>query len=142
MILPEEPIDRGPSRESCVNECPWRFTNKVPLRSRPTLAVACSFLYLLGGNSIFYRSATVTAHRSAAARASNENAQAHCESGRVLFSFQTDCALAMPSAVRTTPIPGQGVLSPSVMGSGAYVASPISRFICMEVVKALCPALR
>jgi hypothetical protein len=44
--------------------------------------------------------------------------------------------------MRTTPISGEGVFSRPVMARVAYVASPIPRFICMEVVEALRPALR
>jgi len=46
------------------------------------------------------------------------------------------------SSMTTTPIAGERVFSPSVMASFAYVASPISRLISMEVVEALGPALR
>jgi len=42
----------------------------------------------------------------------------------------------------TTPISGERVLSLPVMASVAYVASPISRLVCLEVVEALRPALR
>jgi hypothetical protein len=42
----------------------------------------------------------------------------------------------------TTPISGERVFSRPVMASFAYVASPISRLISMEVVEALRPALR
>jgi hypothetical protein len=42
----------------------------------------------------------------------------------------------------TTPISGKRVLRLAFMGSVAYVAAPISRLICLEVVEALRPALR
>jgi hypothetical protein len=42
----------------------------------------------------------------------------------------------------STPISGERVLSLPFMASFAYVASPISRLICLEVVEALRPALR
>jgi hypothetical protein len=42
----------------------------------------------------------------------------------------------------TTPIPGERVLTLRFMASVAYVASPISRLVCLEVVEALRPALR
>ena len=44
--------------------------------------------------------------------------------------------------MRTTPISGEGVFSLPFMGSVAYVASPIPRFVSPEVVEALRPALR
>jgi hypothetical protein len=44
--------------------------------------------------------------------------------------------------MRTTPISGEGVFSFPFVGSVAYVASPIPRLVCLEVVKALRPALR
>jgi hypothetical protein len=40
------------------------------------------------------------------------------------------------------PISGQRVLMTTFMRSVAYVASPISRLVCLEVVEALRPALR
>jgi hypothetical protein len=48
----------------------------------------------------------------------------------------------MPAAMRTTPISGEGVFSLPIVASVAYVASPISRLVCLEVVEALRPALR
>jgi hypothetical protein len=42
----------------------------------------------------------------------------------------------------TSPISGERVLSLRFMASVAYVASPISRLISLEVVKALRPTLR
>jgi hypothetical protein len=42
----------------------------------------------------------------------------------------------------TTPISGERVLTLRFMASIAYVASPISRLVCLEVVEALRPALR
>ena len=47
----------------------------------------------------------------------------------------------VPAAMRTAPISGEGVFSCPVMARVAYVASPIPRLICMEVVEALRPAL-
>jgi hypothetical protein len=44
--------------------------------------------------------------------------------------------------VTTTPISGERVLSLRFMASVAYVASPISRLISLEMVEALRPALR
>ncbi len=44
--------------------------------------------------------------------------------------------------MRTTPISGERVFSPGVMASVAYVASPISRLVSLEVVEALRPAPR
>jgi hypothetical protein len=44
--------------------------------------------------------------------------------------------------MRTTPISGEGVFSLPFVASVAYVASPISRLVCLEVVEALRPALR
>jgi hypothetical protein len=44
--------------------------------------------------------------------------------------------------MRTTPISGERVFSLPFMGSVAYVASPIPRLVCLEVVEALRPALR
>ena len=43
--------------------------------------------------------------------------------------------------MRTAPISGEGVFSRPVMARVAYVTSPITRLICMEVVEALRPAL-
>jgi hypothetical protein len=43
--------------------------------------------------------------------------------------------------MRTTPISGEGVFSLPFMGSVAYVASPIPRLVCLEVVEALRPAI-
>jgi hypothetical protein len=42
----------------------------------------------------------------------------------------------------TTPISGERVLTLRFMASIAYVASPISRLVSLEVVEALRPALR
>jgi hypothetical protein len=42
----------------------------------------------------------------------------------------------------TTPISRERVLTLSVMAGFAYVASPISRFISVEMVEALRPAIR
>jgi hypothetical protein len=42
----------------------------------------------------------------------------------------------------TTPKSGKGVFTRPVMARVAYVASPIPRLVCVEVVKALRPALR
>jgi len=51
-----------------------------------------------------------------------------------------------PAAVSTcmaaTPISGECVLGLPFMASFAYVTSPISRLVCLEVVEALRPALR
>ncbi len=44
--------------------------------------------------------------------------------------------------MRTTPISGEGVLSLPFMDSIAYVAAPIPRLVCLEVVEALGSALR
>jgi hypothetical protein len=44
--------------------------------------------------------------------------------------------------MRTAPISGEGVFSLPFMDSLAYVASPIPRLVCLEVVEALRPALR
>jgi hypothetical protein len=44
--------------------------------------------------------------------------------------------------MRTAPISGEGVFSFPFMDSFAYVASPIPRLVCLEVVEALRPALR
>ncbi len=49
---------------------------------------------------------------------------------------------AMSTRMATTSISGKCVLRPTFMGSRAYVAAPISRLICLEVVEALRPALR
>ena len=48
----------------------------------------------------------------------------------------------MSTSMATSPISGERVLSLPFMASVAYVASPISRLVCLEVVEALCPALR
>jgi hypothetical protein len=48
----------------------------------------------------------------------------------------------MSTSMAPAPISGERVLSLSFMASFAYVASPISRLVCLEVVKALRPALR
>ncbi len=48
----------------------------------------------------------------------------------------------MSTSMATTPISGERVLSLPFMASFAYVASPISRLVCVEVVEALRPALR
>ena len=42
----------------------------------------------------------------------------------------------------TTPISGEGVFRLSVMACFAYVASPIARLVCLEMVEALRPTLR
>jgi hypothetical protein len=44
--------------------------------------------------------------------------------------------------MRTIPISREGVLRLPFMASIAYVASPIPRLVCLEVVEALRPALR
>jgi hypothetical protein len=44
--------------------------------------------------------------------------------------------------MRTTPISGERVFSLPFMASVAYVASPIPRLVCLEVVEALRPVLR
>ena len=44
--------------------------------------------------------------------------------------------------MRTAPISGEGAFSLRFMASLAYVASPISRLVSLEVVEALRPALR
>jgi len=48
----------------------------------------------------------------------------------------------MPAAMRTAPISGEGVFARAVMARVAYVASPISRLISMEVIEALRSTLR
>ena len=52
----------------------------------------------------------------------------------------------VPAAVSTsmtaTPISGERVLSVPFVGSGAYVSSPVTRLVCLEVVKTLRPARR
>ena len=48
----------------------------------------------------------------------------------------------MSTSMATSPISGERVLSLPFMASVAYVASPISRLVCLEVVEALRPALR
>jgi len=48
----------------------------------------------------------------------------------------------MSTSMSTTPISGERVLTLRVMASVADVASPISRFVGLEVVEALRPALR
>jgi len=48
----------------------------------------------------------------------------------------------MSTSMATTPISGERVLSLPFMASFAYVASPISRLVGLEVVEALRPALR
>jgi len=48
----------------------------------------------------------------------------------------------MPPAMRPTPISGEGVFSLPFVASLAYVASSISRLVCLEVVEALRPAPR
>ena len=67
-------------------------------------------------------------------------------SNRVTELYNPDCALAAPAAVSTrmatTPISGERVLTLRFMASVAYVASPISRLVSLEVVEALRPALR
>jgi hypothetical protein len=42
----------------------------------------------------------------------------------------------------TTPISGKRMFSLAFMGSRAYVAAPIPRLICLEVVEALCSTFR
>lgn len=44
--------------------------------------------------------------------------------------------------MRTAPISGEGVFSLRFMAGLPYVASPIPRLVSLEVVEALCPALR
>ncbi len=51
-------------------------------------------------------------------------------------------AAAMSTSMPTSPIARERVLSFTVMASLAYVASAISRLVCLEVVEALRPALR
>ena len=67
-----------------------------------------------------------------------------CRSSRL--SFQADRGLVVPSAVttavRTTPISGEGMFTPRLMASIAHVASPVPRFVSLEVVEALGAALR
>src|ERR1700722_15990580 len=48
----------------------------------------------------------------------------------------------MSTCMATTPKSGQGVFTFPFVGSVAYVASPIPRLVCLEVVKALRSALR
>lgn len=48
---------------------------------------------------------------------------------------------AVPTAVSTTTISGEGVFTLGFMAGVAYVASPIPRFISLEVVEALGAAL-
>lgn len=48
----------------------------------------------------------------------------------------------MSTSMATTPISGERVLGLSFMAGFAYIASPISRLVSLEVVEALCPALR
>jgi hypothetical protein len=48
----------------------------------------------------------------------------------------------MSTSMATTPISGERVLSLAFMAGVAYVASPISRLVCLEVVEALRSALR
>ncbi len=45
-------------------------------------------------------------------------------------------------AMRITPISRKGVFTPRFVASVAYIASPISRLVSLEVVEALGPALR
>ena len=49
---------------------------------------------------------------------------------------------ATSTSMATTPISRERVLSLPFMAGFAYVASPISRLVCLEVVEALRPALR
>jgi hypothetical protein len=49
---------------------------------------------------------------------------------------------AMSTSMTTTSISGERVLTASFMGSRAYVASPVSRLISLEVVEALRPVPR
>ena len=48
----------------------------------------------------------------------------------------------MSTRMRTTPISGEGVFSLPFVTGVAYVPSPISRLVCVEVVEALRPAFR
>jgi hypothetical protein len=48
----------------------------------------------------------------------------------------------MSTSMATTPISGERMLSLPFMASFSYVASPISRLVCLEVVEALRPAPR
>jgi hypothetical protein len=48
----------------------------------------------------------------------------------------------MSTCMSTTPISGERMLTPRFVASIAYVASPISRLVSLEVVEALRPALR
>jgi hypothetical protein len=48
----------------------------------------------------------------------------------------------MSTSMAATPISGERVLSLPFMASFAYVTSPISRLVCLEVVEALRSALR
>ena len=48
----------------------------------------------------------------------------------------------MSTSMASTPISGERVLSLRFMASFAYVASPISRLVSLEVIEALRPALR
>jgi hypothetical protein len=43
--------------------------------------------------------------------------------------------------MRSAVISGEGMFTAAFMGSWAYIASPIPRLVCMEVVEALSPAL-
>src|SRR5579863_1730876 len=59
------------------------------------------------------------------------------------LSFRPDRALTMvPAAMRTTPISREGMFSLRFVAGIAYVASPIPRFVSLEVVEALRTALR
>ena len=49
---------------------------------------------------------------------------------------------AMSSMPTTATISGERVFTPCFMASVAYVSSSISRLVALEVVEALCPALR
>ena len=46
------------------------------------------------------------------------------------------------TSMPTTPIAGERVLTPALMGSRAYVSSTIPRLVSLEVVEALRPARR
>lgn len=48
----------------------------------------------------------------------------------------------MPTSVAAAPISGEGVFGASLMRRVAYIASPVTRFVCLEMVEALRAALR
>lgn len=58
------------------------------------------------------------------------------------YSFDPDRALVMPAAVRTTPISGKGVFTLRIVASGAYIPSPIPRFVSLKVVEGSRPTFR